>query len=395
MKTPIALIAASVLLARDTGFSPERLQRITQYVETTISEKQFAGVNAAVMHNGKVVYSRSFGYRDLEGKKPMHEDTIFRIASMTKPITTTAAMMLYEEGKFLLDDPVSKYIPGFANMTVLAKENGDQSQTVPLQRPVTIRHILTHTSGLINTAAYEKNKIFDHSKPLSAMAGIIGTVPLAHQPGAAWRYGQSIDVLGYLVEVWSGETLDVYLARHIFEPLAMRDTGFFVPKEKIERLAKLYTLNDRGVVSESPNQGDPTRRPAFLAGAGGLYSTQADYFRFAAMLLNAGALDGHKLLSRMTVEYMMRNQVPLDIIPPDGPNGRKGYGFGFGGAVLMDAAKAETLSVDGEYNWGGANGTYFWIDRENRLIGLWLVQRPPFTQPPSKRFKVLAYQAME
>jgi CubicO group peptidase (beta-lactamase class C family) len=395
MKIPIALIAASVLLARDTGFSPERLQRITQHIEGEVSAKQFAGVNAAIMHNGRIVYSRSFGYRDLEGKKPMQEGTIFRIASMTKPITTVAAMILYEDGKFLLDDPVSKYIPGFANVTVLAKENGDQSQTVPLERPVTIRHLLTHTSGLINTDAYTKNKIFDHGKPLSAMASVIGTVPLAHQPGAAWRYGQSIDVLGYLVEVWSGETLDVFMSHHIFEPLAMRDTGFYVPKEKLDRVSKVYVLSDKGVVEPSSNQGEPGKRPVFLAGAGGLYSTQADYFRFAQMLLDNGTLDGHRILSRMTVDYMMHNQVPLDVIPPEGPNGRKGYGFGFGGAVLMDSSKAETLSVDGEYNWGGANGTYFWIDRENRLIGVWLVQRPPFTQPPSKHFKVLTYHAME
>jgi CubicO group peptidase (beta-lactamase class C family) len=392
---PVINIVIWALMARDTGFSPERLHRITNAIQSSVDNKEFAGVNAAIMHNGRLVYSHSFGFRDLEGKKPMKEDTIFRINSMTKPITTAAVMMLYEEGKFLLDEPVSKYIPGFDQMKVLAKENGDPTDVVPLARPVTIRHLLTHTSGLINTKAYEQNKTFDHNQPLSAMAAKLIDVPLAHQPGAAWRYGQSIDVLGHLIEVWSGEKLDVFLETRIFEPLAMKDTDFFVPKEKLDRISKLYVLNQQKEVVLAPQQGDPTRKPVFLSGAGGLYSTQTDYLRFTQMLLNGGSLEGHELLSRSTVDYMMRNQVPLDIIPPEGPNGRKGYGFGFGGAVLMDAAKAENLSVDGEYNWGGASGTYFWIDRENHLVGIWLVQRPPFTQPPSKRFKVLTYQALQ
>jgi CubicO group peptidase (beta-lactamase class C family) len=374
------------------GFSPERLQRIHRVLQESVDKQEFAGVNVAIARHGKLAYLESFGYRDLEAKKPMLPDAIFRMASMTKPIASTAVMMLYEEGKFLLDDPVSKYIPGFDKVKVLAREDG--SQTVDLEGPVTIRHLLTHTSGLNNTKAYQSANIFDHSGTLRDMAAKLPTVPLLHQPGKAWRYGQSIDVLGYLVEVWSGKTFDVFLEERIFQPLGMKDTAFYVPEEKLSRVAKLYQLNAGGQL-EPGRQGDPGRKPTYFSGSGGLYSTAADYLRFCQMLLNGGQLDGKRLLGKVTVGFMMRNQVPPDVIPPDGPNGRKGYGFGFGGAVLMDPAKSETLSFEGEYNWGGANGTYFWIDRKNELIGLWMVQRPPFVPQPSKRFKVLTYQAME
>jgi CubicO group peptidase (beta-lactamase class C family) len=168
-----------------------------------------------------------------------------------------------------------------------------------------------------------------------------------------------------------------------------------VPKEKLERVSKLYQLGAGGQVEAASRQGDPGRKPTFFSGSGGLYSTAGDYLRFSQMLLNGGQLEGKRLISKATAGYMMSNQIPLDVIPPAGPNGRKGYGFGFGGAVLLNPAASDTLSFEGEYNWGGANGTYFWIDRKNDLIGLWMVQRPPFTPPPSKRFKGLVYQALE
>jgi CubicO group peptidase (beta-lactamase class C family) len=175
----------------------------------------------------------------------------------------------------------------------------------------------------------------------------------------------------------------------------MKDTGFYVPKEKLDRVSKLYQLNAVGEVEPSSRQGDPSRKPTYFSGSGGLYSTAPDYLRFCQMLLNGGQFEGKRLLGRVTVGYMMRNQVPAGVIPPDGPNGRRGYGFGFGGAVLLDPPASDTLSFEGEYNWGGANGTYFWVDPKNELIGLWMVQRPPHVPPPSKRFKGLVYQALE
>ncbi len=399
----IAVSAASPILAEElfktepglAGFSIERLARIHRVLKDSVDRKEFAGINVAIARHGRLAYFESFGFQDLEARTPMKPGAIFRMASMTKPIASTAVMMLYEEGKFLLDDPVSKFIPGFDKVKVLAQENGDGSQVVDLERPVTIKHLLTHTSGLSNTKGYQAANLFDRNGTLRDMAAKLPAVPLAHQPGKAWRYGQSIDVLGYLVEVWSGRTFDVFLQERIFEPLSMHDTGFSVPKEKLDRVSKVYSLNDRGEVAPSPRQTDPSRKPTFFSGSGGLYSTAGDYLRFCQMLLNGGQLQGKRLLSKATVDFMMHNQVPREVIPPDGPNGRKGYGFGFGGAVLLDPAASETLSFEGEYNWGGANGTYFWIDRKNDLVGLWMVQRPPFVPPPSKRFKVLTYQALE
>jgi CubicO group peptidase (beta-lactamase class C family) len=245
-----------------------------------------------------------------------------------------------------------------------------------------------------DSKAYQEHKIFDRNGTLRDMAGKLATVPLSHQPGKAWRYGSSIDVLGYLVEVWSGKSFDVFLQERILQPLGMKDTGFFVPEEKLGRVSKLYRLNDRGEVEPNQQSGDPSRKPTYFSGSGGLYSTAGDYLRFCQMLINGGELDGKALLSKATVSFMMRNQVPLDVNPPDGPNGRKGYGFGFGGAVLVDPAKYDGLSAAGEFNWGGAFGTYFWIGRKNELIGLWMVQRP-FVQPPSKRFKGMVYSALE
>jgi CubicO group peptidase (beta-lactamase class C family) len=401
--TLLAVSTVSLILAeglpkiepRQAGFSPERLLRIHHVLKNSVDRKEFAGVNVAIARHGKLAYFESFGFQDLEARKPMRPDTIFRMASMTKPIATSAVLMLYEEGKFLLDDPVSKFIPGLDMVKVLAREDGDGSQVVDLERPMTIRHLLTHTSGLSNAKAYQAAGVFARTGTLRDMAAKLPTVPLAHQPGQAWRYAQSIDVLGYLVEVWSGKTFDVFLEERIFQPLGMKDTGFNVAKEKLDRVSKLYSLNDHGEVAPSRQQGDPGRKPTFFSGGGGLYSTAGDYLRFCQLLLNGGQLDGKRLLSPATVGFMMRNQIPIDVIPPNGPNGRKGYGFGFGGAVLLDPAASETLSFEGEYNWGGANGTYFWIDRKNDLIGLWMVQRPPFVPPPSKRFKVMTYQAID
>lgn len=359
-----------------------------------VKDGQYSGINAAIARRGRVVWSGSFGFQDLESRAPMTPETIFRFFSMTKPIASAAAMMLYEEGKFLLDDPLANYIPGFDKVKVLATEDGDGSAVVDLERPLTVHHILTHTSGLNNGKAYQAQRIFDRQGTLADMARKVVTVPLSHQPGKAWRYGSSIDVVGYLVEVLSGKTFDVFLQERIFQPLGMPDTAFWVPKNKASRLAGSYQLNAAGKLEPSRRLGDPTAKPAFFSGSGGLYSTQADYLRFCQMLLNGGELDGKRLLSPRTVDYMMQNHVPPGVMPPQGPNGRTGYGFGIGGAVLVDPVAYETLASKGEYSWGGAAGTYFWVDRKEDLTAVFLIQRPPFAHPPTKKFKVMVYQAL-
>lgn len=392
---PALLFAGGLPVAEpgQAGFSVERIERVRQYARQSVERREFAGINLAIARNGKLVLAESFGFANLESKKPMREDTIFRIFSMTKPITSAAVMMLYEEGKFLLDDPVAKYIPAFSNVQVLATEDGDPAHLVALKRPMTVQHLLTHTSGLNNARGYRETRVREGT--LKDMAERMASVPLSHQPGEAWRYGSSIDLLGYLVEVWSGQPFDAFLEERIFRPLDMKDTAFHVPKAKLDRFAASYQLNDEGQVAPSDVRGDPSRKPLQPSGGGGLYSTATDYLRFCQMMLNGGELDGKRLLGKVTVDYMFRNHLPADVIPPEGPNGRKGYGFGLGGAILMNPAAAATLSAEGEFNWGGAAGGYFWIDRKNQLVGLWLVQRPPFTPEPSKRFKVLSYQALE
>ncbi len=383
---------------QEAGFSAERLARLDRVMRQSVERHEYAGITVGIARHGKLVHLAAFGHRDLEAKAPMQADTIFRIASMTKLIASTAVMMLYEEGHFQLDDPVSKFIPGFDKVKVLRREDAGQDDVVELEREVTVRHLLTHTSGLINTKAYQSAQVFDHSRTLADMAAKLVTVPLAHQPGAAWRYGQSIDVLGRLVEIWSGKTFDVFLEERLLGPLHMTDTAFYVPSGKLNRLAKSYRLNEQGVVEPSPLQAgaDPSRKPTYFSGGGGLYSTAGDYLRFLQMLVNGGALDGTRYLGKPTVEYMMLNHVPRgSVMPPDGPNGRKGYGFGLGAAVLVDPAAAEVTSFAGEFNWGGALGTYFWIDPKHELAAVYMVQRPPYVAPPARRFKLMVYQAME
>ena len=392
------LLLTAVLCAQTpppTGFSAERLGRLKAALKESVDRKEFAGIHAAVMRKGRLALSESFGFADLDAGKPMRADTIMRMASMTKPIASVAVMMLYEEGKFHLDDPISKWIPGMEKVRVLESEDSDGTHTVPLKREITVKHLLTHTSGLNNTRGYAAGGTFARNQTLKEMAAKLPLTPLSHQPGEAWRYGSSIDVLGYLVEVWSGKTFDVFLGERISGPLGMKDTGFHVAKEKLDRVSKVYALDANGTVKLAPAPRDASDPPKFFSGSGGLFSTAADYLRFCQMLINRGVLDGKKLLSKTTVDYMFRNHLPASINIPAVSPLQPGYGFGFGGAVLVDPAAYQTLSVEGEYNWGGANGTYFWIDRKNELAAIWMVQRPPSTAPPRRKFKILVYQAME
>lgn len=323
----------------------------------------------------------------------MQADTIFIIASMTKPVTAVAVMMLYEEGKFLLDEPVSHYLPAFAEMRVLTNEGGEQNETVPAATAITIRHLLTHTSGLFNFAGYKAAGI-NPQMTLEETVNAFATVPLSHQPGEAWRYGPSYDVLARLVEVWSGQSFASFIEERIAQPLGMKDTGFFVPAEQAHRVAQSYKRNE-GKLEVLAGVPVPHHLPTFVGGGGGLFSTIEDFSHFAQMLLNRGEFNGHRLLSPTTVDYMLMSHVSENVMPADGPNGRKGFGMGLGGYVLIDPIKSGTLGLAGEYNGTGALGTYYWIDPKNKLAGLWFTQRFPQVQSELHRFKVLTYQALE
>lgn len=389
-----AACLSSSVFAAQPHFSPERLERMKQVIQAAVDRQEYAGVNVVLARGHTTDLAASFGYQDLAARQPMGPASLFWIASMTKPVTAVAVMMLYEEGRFLLEDPVSKYLPPFAEPRVLSGEAESSGQTVPAVRPITIRQLLTHTSGLFNFKDYPPANM--HSElTLESWVNQIAAVPLSHQPGEAWRYGMSYDVLARLVEIWSGQPFDAFLKERIFQPLAMHDTGFYVPKDKLPRLAKSYRLNDAGTVEPLERKDVPNQAPTYLSGGGGLFSTIGDFQRFAQMLLNGGRLGDARLLSPATVDYMFQNHVPADVIGPNGPNGRTGFGMGLGGYVLIDPAAYGDLSVKGEFNGAGADGTHYWIDRQNNLAGLWFAARFPQTQTTLKRFKVLTYQALE
>lgn len=395
MRLLCVLITASAGLFAQTEsrFSAERLERMKVALGEKIAPHEYAGGNALVLCDGQIAFAESFGHRDVAEGTPVQADTIFSIASMTKPVTAVAVMMLYEEGRFLLDEPVGKYLPAFAGMRVLANETGSQDETVPAKAAITIRHLLTHTSGLFNFSGYKAAGI-NPQMTLEETVDTLATVPLSHQPGEAWRYGLSYDVLARLVEVCSGQSYASFVKQRIFQPLAMKDAGYFVPPEQAHRVAEIYGVTAEGKFATVPNRTPPERLPAYIGGSGGLYMTIADFGRFAQLLLNRGELDGHRLLSPATVDYMLTSQVPESVMPVDGPNGRKGFGMGLGGYVLIDPAKSENLGIAGEYNGAGVFGTYYWIDPKNKLAGLWFSQRMPQVQSELHRFKVLVYQAL-
>lgn len=386
-------LSAGLLAQTESRFSTERLERMKTALDEKIARHDYVGANALILCDGQTIFAASFGTQDLAAQTPMQADSIFGIASMTKPVTAVAVMMLYEEGKFLLDEPVANYLPAFADLRVLVNEGGDQNEIVPAKTALTIRHLLTHTSGLFNFAGY-KTAGLNPQMTLEETVNKIATVPLSHQPGEAWRYGLSYDVLARLVEVCSGQPFARFVEENIFQPLGMNDAGYFVPPEQAHRVAQVYKIGAEGNFEAIPNYPTPHVLPAFVGGSGGLYMTIGDFGRFAQMLLNGGELDGQRLLSPHTVDYMLMSQVPESVMPVDGPNGRKGFGMGLGGYVLVDPAKSENLGIAGEYNGAGVFGTYYWIDRKNKLAGLWFTQRLPQVQSELHRFKVLVYQAL-
>ena len=390
------------------GLSSARLALIPGAMQRFIDAGLVGGVATIVARHGKIVHAAAAGLMDLATSKPMQLDTIFRIHSMSKPITAAASMCLLEEGRFELDDPVADFIPEFAHTRVYVGEQAGRPVLADLERPLTIRHLLTHTSGLtygFNPAAspvarlYAEQQIMRVDESLAAKMPRLAALPLMHQPGAAWTYGMSIDVLGRVAEVVTGQPFDQVLRSRLFDPLAMPDTGFRVPAHSLDRLATLYAATPAGLRLAPPRHAidvDGDRR--FLMGGGGLVSTLGDYARFAQMLLGGGTLAGVRVLGRkavelMTASQMTREQIPF--VPPSWPF-RSGYGMALGVRTVVDLPATGALGSVGSFTWQGAAGTDFWVDPAEDLLGVSMIQvmDDPSQSRLARTFRTLVYQAL-
>ena len=386
------------------GMSTARLERIGPAMQRYIDEGLVPGTVTLVARRGKVVHFEARGYMDVDSKKPMRKDALFRIASMTKPITSVALMMLYEEGKFQLRDPVSKFIPSFADQKVSSTSDasGETGELVPAKRPATMRDMLTHTAGMANsyrgnTEYYATQAGVQANDTLETVIDRLAAMPLNYHPGEQWQYSAATDVVGRLVEVISGQTLDEFFQERIFGPLGMTDTHFFLDDDKDGRLMSQYTPgpDNNRIVLEDPGSNESrwitADNKVVFRGAGGLVSTARDYLRFQAAMLNDGELEGARLLSPVTLDLMMDNHtgdLPLWLPGP-------GYGFGLGWAVVEDRGEAATPLSEGSVYWGGAYCTISWIDREEELVGILMTQVRPYNHINIRQdFQVLAHQAI-
>lgn len=391
------------------ALASDRVKVIDNNMQAWVDKNWISGGVGLILRDGKPVYHKAFGYANKENKVTMRTDHIFRIASQTKAITSVAVMILFEEGHFLLDEPVSKFIPGFSKPKVLDKFNEKDSSytTLPAKREITIRDLLTHTSGIgyAQIGSKEANAIYAKNGVVGGIGvkGItladninrLATLPIFHQPGEKYTYGLNTDVLGYLVEVVSGMTLDQFFQKRIFEPLGMKDTYFYLPKEKQNRLVSLYThTNGQLKEAEAVTQINgtfyrdfPNMNLQMFSGGGGLSSTIMDYGIFLQMMLNGGEYNGKRILSRNTVRMMTQNQIG------DLNNGVNKFGLGFG--ITTERGSARIPTNIGTFDWGGMFATTYWVDPKERLVGLFFQNAYPTEHGDvGERFKVLAYQAI-
>lgn len=391
----------------DVGLSAERLARVDAWMQRLVDDGKLAGLGVTVSRRGRVAYQRCAGFADQARGTTMLPDTILRIYSMTKPLTSAAVMMLYEEGRFQLDDPVSRFLPAFRDMRVFA---GD-GETVPAERAITVRDLLTHTSGLtygfINAtpvdALYREHGIDFQTSELG-LADLVeraAALPLLAQPGRRWNYSIATDVLGHLVAVLSGQSFEAFLHERVIAPLGMTDTAFHVPPDKHARFAANYARGEGGGLAllDDPATSRYLLPRELCSGGGGLVSTAGDYTRFCQMMLNHGELDGTRLLGRKTVELMTANHLRGDMADMGQPrfseSSYEGIGFGLGFSVMLDPARAQILGTPGEYAWGGAASTAFWIDPAEELAVILLTQlTPSSTYPIRRELRVLTYQAL-
>jgi len=382
------------------GLSSERLERLHAGIQRFVDEGKHAGAVSLVARNGRIVDWRAYGKRDLEAGLPMEKDTICRIYSMSKIVTSVAVLSLLEEARFRLDDPIGDYLPELARMKVLTGGTVEKPLLADAKVPITIRHLLTHTSGLTyDFGDGTIDKIFREVKPFEAASmgeflQRVSRLPLAHEPGERFTYGVSTDVLGALVEKVSGRGLAEFLEERIFRPLGMKDTGFGVPEAKRGRLAKVYEKSPDGGLRPVKwlLEREPVLLPKLLSGGGGLFSTTGDYLRFMQMLLNGGELDGARVLSPKTVELMMANHLTFASRPfRDNPS----EGFGLGGAVRVDLARDGGLGSVGQFGWSGMATTYASLDPKEQTVALLFVQHLPYDEHEVFwRFSTLFYQAV-
>jgi CubicO group peptidase (beta-lactamase class C family) len=411
----VALVALTLTLGavpsgkpEDVGLSTERLQRINQLVQRYIDAREISGAVTVVSRKGRVAHFEAQGLMDIERNAPMRKDGIFRMASMTKPVIGVAILMMMEEGKVRLSDPVSRFIPEFKGSKVAierpsapggggrgAAQAAPEIYTIPASRDITVRDLLTHTSGLASGGAGSREAARiaprDTSGTLATYMPKLGPAPLDFQPGSQWRYSAlaGIETLGRIVEVASGQTLDVFLKQRIFDPLGMRDTAFFPTDDKLPRVVSLYSRTPKGL--------EKTDTPAWLAtktffsGGGGLWSTAEDYLQFAQMLVNDGELNGRRLLGPRTVALMASNHVG-DLYSQAGA-ARRGMGFGLTVEVVVDPVEANRRQSKGSFGWDGAFGTHFWVDPEEKLTGILLIQQG-LNAPLNRDFENAIMQAI-
>lgn len=395
------------------GFSSTRLARLDSGMNDWVKKKWINGSVALIARKGMVVFYKAYGYNDLDTKQRLDKNGIFRIASQTKAITTVAAMMLWEEGKFSIDDPVSKYIPSYAKQGVLDTFNPQDSSytTVPAKRLITIRDLLTQTSGIgypaigsaEANAIYAKNKITGgvgvKDQTLSDAMNRLGTLPLMFQPGEKWMYGVNTDLLGYLIEIWSGMTLEDFFTKRIFKPLGMKDTYFNVPQEKASRLVNFFQEDSTGIKKQGKVFGGfldlnfPLQKHDYFSGGGGLSSTIYDYAVFLQMLLNGGEYNGIRLISHNTVRLMTMNQIGDLYVNVTGPTENK---FGFGFSLITENGSRLSPSQAGTYSWGGVFSTSYWVDpKEDMIVLIYRQMWGPHVGDTDRAFRPLVYQAID
>lgn len=391
------------------GMSTERLRNIDRHLEKNyVGTGKVSGALTVVARHGEIAHFSAIGEMDAERGKPTREDTIYRIYSMSKPITTVALMTLYEEGRFQLDDPVHKYIPEWENLQVWLGGAYPNFVTRRCERPMSVRDLLSHQSGLTYgfhmrnsvDAAYRQLAVVNDAAvglstdTLADSAKKLAEIPLLFTPGTQWNYSISTDMCGYLVEILSGQRLDHFFQERIFDRLGMVDTAFFVPDEKIDRFAACYAPAPGGgrILQDDPVESRYRQPPNMLSGGGGLVGTAHDYFRFCQMLCNGGVLDGERILSRKTIELMTRNHLPnnvdLSAVAPPGQFSEAAYngiGFGLGFSVLMDLSKAQISGSQGQFAWGGAASTAFWIDPVEEVVVVFMTQLLPSSTYPFRR----------
>lgn len=394
------------------GLCPERLDRVDGWMRRLVAEGKLAGLSVMLSRRGETAFFRAHGLADIARGTPFAADTITRIYSMTKPLTSVAVMMLYEEGRFQLDDPITRFLPEFTDMRVFTGGNRVKAETVPAERPITIRDCLTHTAGFtygfmeatLVDALYRQNGVDFGENQDASLAEVVARLarqPLLAQPGAEWNYSVATDLLGHLVAVVSGQDFGDFLKTRVIDPLGMVDTDFHVPADKVSRLAANYSLfRDRSLKLYDDAVGSRfAAKPAIASGGGGLVSTASDYMRFCRFILGRGALDGVRLLGRKTVELMLMNHLGGDLASMGQPrfseSSYTGIGFGLGFSVMLDPARAQIVGTPGEVAWGGLASTSFWIDPAEDLAVVMLAQLIPSSALPIRReLRVLTYAAL-